>query len=174
MAVEPEPEPLEPEIAAPGERRGQQGRWNRNNIFTPVSRIDHSRTPVCVELANPAVSGDRAAAFVDREIDQFYRNQDSTVPALPDLAFWVVWAAPERFRPEDYAGLHFGVGNRAYRGIVASNCGRVENLEWRRVTSLSEARRIYIQEIDNHVVRIPGFRPWRPPIGNADRIFLWR
>lgn len=167
--VEPDPEPTGLEIAAPGTTNGQTGTWNRNTVLVAVDRIDHSRTPDCVQLANPAVSGDRAAAFIDREIRRFYRDQAGN---LPDLRFYVVWASPERHRPEDFAGLHFGVGERARQGIIATNSGRVEGLLWARVCSLESGRAIFLRDLEENVLCIPGFKPWRTPVD--DRIHLWR
>lgn len=171
--VEPESEPSSSttEVAAPGLTEGSSDSWNRNTVFLPVDQIPFGQLATCVQLRRPSIAGDRAAAFIDREIVRFYRHKDGS---LPDLRFYVVWGAPERFRPEDYAGLHFGVENRALQGIIASNCGVESNLEWERANSLSEGRRIFIQGIENHDIHIPGFKPWRVPIGHADHIYLWR
>lgn len=171
MDREPDPEPRQNEVAAPGESSGRRGGWNRHHVFQAVDRIDFSRTPRVVRLYNPSVSGDIAAGFIDREARRFYRDPQGQ---LPEFNCYVVWAAGELWRPEDFAGLHFGIGDRAYRGIVAANQGVVANLEWQRVDTLTEARSVFLRDLEEHVLHIPGFKPWRVPVGRADRIFVWR
>lgn len=169
--VEPDPEPIREEVAAPDQSSGTAGGWNRNNVFVAVDHIQWDRTPTCVTLSQPSLSGDRAASFIDREIKRFYKDKEG---CFPELNFYAVWAAPERWRPADFAGLHFGVQDRAKSGIIASNCGRADTLEWVQVGSLEEARRVFIQDIDQHVVTIPGFKPYHVPLDRADHIYVWR
>lgn len=168
---EPDPEPLQNEVAAPGETSGRRGGWNRHHVFLALDLIDFGCTPKVVRLYNPSVSGDVAAGFIDREARRFYKDREGR---LPDFGSYVVCAAGELWRPEEIAGLHFGVGDRAYHGIASANQGVTSNLEWQRVDSLTEARSVFLRDLEEHVLKLPGFKPWRVPVGRADHIFVWR
>lgn len=165
LMCEPDPEPdysQRTAVAAPATSGRASGNWLTEHILVPVEDVDHSRTPDFVQLSRPASSGDVAARFVDRRIVRFYREPQGN---LPDLRFYAVWLTPRFWHnPQRYSGLHFGVGDRAYRGLIAANQGRYECIRWCRTDSLEEAREVYIREQLRH----------RTLLGYADRIFIWR
>lgn len=166
---EPEPEPSDPSESHSASASAPttvlaQGRdnWYTANILVKVADIDHSRTPRVVELTNPAVSGDQAAKFVNRRIVHFYKDSEGN---LPDIRFYVVWRTPRvTHNPQRFAGLHFAVGDRAYRGLTSANDGDYRGVQWIRVANLVEARKLFIAECTERRVQL----------GYADRIFIWQ
>lgn len=71
---------------------------------------------------------DRAA-----ELSDFLRDRFPQRRGQPDLRFYTVWVL---------AGIHIGLDDRAYGGILTANNNHFEGLRFRRVSSIVEGRRL--------------------------------
>lgn len=143
--VEPASPSSEPETAEPENRR-----------LDLVVRVAGRSVWIVRGFADTAE--DRAA-----ELSDFLRDRFPQRRGQPDLRFYTVWVLPHYRGTVSLAGIHIGLDDRAYGGILTANNNHFEGLRFRRVSSIVEGRRLFQREADRHRVDRRG----------ADSYFLW-
>ena len=64
-----------------------------------------------------------------------------------EYCIYVVWRVPLADNPLQFRGLHWGLGIRAYAGILRLNQGTFGGIKWRRCNSLELAERLFREEL---------------------------
>ena len=64
-----------------------------------------------------------------------------------EYCIYVVWRVPLADNPLQLRGLHWGLGIRAYAGILRLNQGTFGGIMWRRCNSLELAERLFREEL---------------------------
>ncbi len=151
--------------SSPAPRFIQESRLAARRHFPDLSIRSSSERPTATIFHNFAVDGAEAVVLLHRFFTELYPGDSSGLHS--DIRFYVVWATPEQREGEGrltITGLHFGVGNRAYRGILDINRGVFSTLAFRRVPDLIEGRRTFLAEVDRFEID--------SSFGN--RFFIWK
>ena len=150
---------------SPAPRFVRESRQSATRHFPDLSIRDSSERPSATIFHNFAVNGAEAVILLHRFFTELYPVDSSGLH--PDIRFYVVWTTPEQREGEGrlaITGLHFGVGNRAYRGILDINRGVFSTLAFRRVPDLIEGRRTFLAEAERFEID--------SSFGN--RFFIWK
>ena len=133
--------------------------------FPSLEIINSRSLPTATVYQHPRIDGSEAVRILHRYIGELYPVDDRGRQV--DIRYYVVWLTPEQREGEGrtiLTGLHFGLGDRAYRGILSANGDIFRTLSFRRVPDLNRGREVFLREFARHgVARELG-----------DRFFIWQ
>ena len=119
---------------------------NDSVLASPASSVRSpvdNQAPLNTDIVQPVFAefpGDNLAVRrnpVDQAID--WENTEYRI--------YVVWRIPLADNPLQFRGLHWGLGIRAYAGILRLNQGTFGGIRWRRCNSLELAERLFREEL---------------------------
>lgn len=149
----------------PAPRFVLESRRSAAEHFPSLTILESRERPTATIYQHFSINGEEAVVLLHRYFQRLYPGDH--LGLHPEIRFYVVWLTPEQREGEGkltLTGLHFGVGNRAYRGILETNQGIFSTLRFKRVPDFIEGRRTFLAEVDNFEID--------RSFGN--RFFIWK